>query len=228
MAGLSERRRLAAERVSVWAVCAVWIVPGLLLATLAYAVQTHFHIDVPPPLSEDSRTQAMMSVRRALDEGVVVRPEHPALERSLDDDGPVTVTLWYRGSHVLRTTGRGPRIADALVNAVENMLEIPRVKRLRPAMRKQIRIKIDIAVGRGPLSEAHALARSLSLHPGLEGLGVRFAFDGAPDATTGDDEVEMLLLPDELIQHRFLTRSKPLSFVPDFTIGLDVARAVNQ
>lgn len=216
------------RRVPRWLVAVVWVVPSALLCTLAVCVQAHFRIEVPPALSDDGRMAAMTIVRHALGYRSLERQDHPELARALDHpelaraldhDGPVTVTLWHRGSLLIQKWGYGPTVVAALVDTVEQVIAQPRIKRLPPALQAKVRIKVDIAVGRGPVSHAHGLSRSLGLHPGLEGLGVRIHREG--DA----DTVETVALPEELIQHRFLTRSKPLKFVPDFTIGLDFDRA---
>src|SRR5690606_16273278 len=82
-----------------------------------------------------------------------------------------------------------------------------------PVARSASRIQVDIVTGRAPLvTEAPAL-RLFSLHAGIEGIAV----------VAGGDE--HLLLPFDLVRERLLNSEQPVKVVPDFHLGLALARA---
>jgi hypothetical protein len=76
--------------------------------------------------------------------------------------------------------------------------------------RERARLKVDVIVGRGELEQRFPLLDLVTLHPGLDGIGV--AVDG----------VEHVILPDELILAGALMKKKPFQMIPDFALGLDL------
>lgn len=219
MALSSRGRRI--RRVAVLA--AVWLLPSAFFVALSWSVYAHFRIDPPVLLSPEARTEAMRVLRLVVDRrGPAERPSHPELERALAERGPVIVSLWRGGSSIVRISGYGDTLADAVEDAARALQASPSLERMSTAVRTQARIKVDVVSGRGPLALDNPLLRALSVQPGLEGLTVRVRADS--QAPAGDGPVDLWLLPDELIAHRLFGRSTPLSFVPDFRIGLDFKR----
>jgi len=74
-------------------------------------------------------------------------------------------------------------------------------------------VVVDRVVARGGVIET-PLFFALSIVPGLDGLG------GEVDGR------EAVLLPQELINRRMLTRERPIAFVPDFKMGVSRQNAV--
>ena len=233
MAVSGERRR---TRRRIALLVAIWVLPSAILMTLAWRVQAHYHIPEPAGLSDEARQSVVDALRETVATGEVVRPQHPDLSRRLVHGGPVSVELWAFGKRRIRVWARADTLVDALALASADLLTQPMLRNLRGNAMKQSRFKVDISVGRGPLSSDAGLARALGLHPGLEGLGVHLSGEQVSarrptDDTPGDGRwrddgsLELLMPPDELIAERLLLGERPLSFVPDLQLGLSFERA---
>ena len=201
------RRRLIA-------LAGVWTLPTLVLLNLTWCVYDHYRIDVPERLGDDARAEIMRVLRTSLETGEAGLPAHPELGRSLADRGPVAVTVWHGGRQLARADGYGATLAEAVADAAATLPTHLGLRSLDEGQRKAARIKVDVVVGRGPLSHTSDLLTAVSINPGLEGLGVII-----------DGSMTRLLLPDRLMLWRLLSKSRPLSFVPEFNVGLDFEQA---
>jgi hypothetical protein len=197
---VSRRRRIA--------LVATMVAPSALMLALAAAVTARYRIPPPERLGPEARAAAMAPLRAALDGEQPVRPEHPELERGLQDRGPVVVTVWDRGRLAARVAGRGDRLADAIVKAAEELAG-SRFAGRPEKVRRAARLQIDVVTGRGALLGDVPGLRYLVLQPGVDGLA----------AEAGGQEY--LLLPSDLVRHRLLNTERPLPFLPDFFLGFD-------
>jgi hypothetical protein len=196
------RRRLA--------LVATFVLPSAILLALAGWVSSRYRIEPPERLGPEARSAAAAAVRVVLEGGKPARPKHPELDRSLEEGGPVVVSVWHQGKRAARVEGRGERIADALLAAAEKLAAAD----LGDTDRKAARIQIDVVAGRAPLLRDVPGLELFALHAGIEGLGVE---------TAGDEE--HLLLPDELARARALQSKLPIKSVPDFHLGLHIQKA---
>jgi hypothetical protein len=190
---------------------ATFILPSAVLLALSSWVRIHYRIPPPERLGPEARAAAVAPVRAALEGAAIARPRHPELERALADGGPVVVNVWHLGKRVAQVSGRGERIADAVHSAAHALAAA--VRTLPIEVRRACRIQLDVVGPRGPLMTAVPALSLFALHGGLEGLGA--VIDGK----------ERVLLPDELAREKLLHSNKPISFIPDFNLGLDLPRA---
>ncbi|MBA3540970.1 MAG: hypothetical protein H0T79_15265, partial [Deltaproteobacteria bacterium] len=88
---------------------------------------------------------------------------------------------------------------------------------------EQARLQVDIITGTAPLGRGYwlfdALAvpgihEMLAINPGVEGVGAQLATDGRPT----------LLLPHELVTAKLLAAKRPSAALPDFAMGMDLAK----
>jgi hypothetical protein len=187
----------------------IWTAPSLAFLLLVHLVIGHYRIDVPPRLSDDARTAIADRLRAGFEKRDATLADVPELARRLPGRGPVTVQVWLDGAFQSRVDGYGDTIAEA-VEAAAGLLPVDgRLALLDDAQRGRARLKIDVVVGRGILERRFPLLDLVTLHPGIDGLGV--AVDGG----------EQILLPDDLIRLAVLTKKKPFAMVPDFALGLD-------
>lgn len=196
------------------ALAAVWLLPSVVFLSLTFCVHDRFRIEVPAAVTAEERADIMAVLRAAFESGEAGRPASPGLDRPLPDEGPAVVQVWVDGTLRGRVDAHAPTYAGAVAEAARLLVKHPVLSRLDPAARQRARIKVDFVVGRGPLSRGSEVLTSVALNPGLEGLGV-----------TVDGAQQYLLLPDDLILSGLLQASKPLHFIPDFTVGLDFDRA---
>ncbi len=193
------------------ALAATFVLPSAVLFALSTWVRVHYRIEPPERLGPDARAAAIAPVRAALEGAAIARPRHPELERSLEDGGPVVVNVWRLGKHVARVSGSGPRIADAVHSAAGALAAA--VRELPLDVRKSCRIQLDVVGPRGPLMTDVPGLSLFAMHGGIDGLGA---------VVGGEDRV---LLPDELAREKLLHSNKPIAFIPDFNLGLNLPRA---
>jgi hypothetical protein len=194
------------------ALIATFVLPSALLLLLSSWVKARYRIHPPERLGPEARAAAMATLRTALEGGTPERPRHPELERELEDGGPVVVNVWRLGKRQARVTGRGERIADGIQKAAVALAAS--VTELSEGTRRAARIQLDIVAGRAPLLRDVPFLELFALHGGIEGLGVE---------TAGEEE--HLLLPDEMVREKLLHSKRPISFIPDFNLGLNLERA---
>lgn len=194
------------------ALAAIWILPSLAFLTLVHCVHTAYRIDVPPRLGEESRAAIVARMRAALE-----RREAPALgggelDRRLPAKGPVIVQVWLDGTMRGRVDGYGDTVAAAVESAAGLVPKHAALTGLDADQLARARLKIDAVVGRGDLEMRFPLLDLVTMHPGVDGIGV--TVDGA----------EHLILPDELIMLGALMKKRPFPTMPDFALGLDMEK----
>ncbi len=183
-----------------------------VVVTIAWFIVYHWvRIDPAPLLPAAARTEAITTVRTALDGGEPTRPSAPELQRRARG-GPVFVSLWHKGHAVFRHAATAPTIADGVLEGARALKAAPQIAALSAEERAAARIKIDVTRGRGPILDSILPAFSLSIVPGVDGLGLHFGGK------------ESFLLSDDLIQSGFLVGYKPFKFM-DWQAGLNVESA---
>lgn len=207
------RRRL---RRRTLALIAVWTLPSAVCLAATAIVYAAFRIPAPARLPAAERSQVMASLRAALDG----RPAGaPGVHRPLA--GPLVVTVWSHGGSLARIDATGADVAAATFAAAAQLAALPQIKAMSPADREAARLQVDIVTGTGPLGEGNWLfdhlavpgvADMLALNPGVDGLGGDAG--GKP----------ALVLPHELIGARLLGARRPAQALPDFAIGVDLAK----
>jgi len=205
------------------AVVCVWTVPSavcLIATAIVYAV---FRIAPPDRLDAAERTQVMATLRAAIaapvEPAAAGDPAPPAVHRPLG--GPLAVTVWLDGRTVARVDAAGPDVAAATVVAARRLRDDRGVATLAPADRARARLQVDLVTGTGPLGGGSPLfdrlaipgiGDMLAINPGVEGVGAEIA--GKP----------VVLLPHELVAAKLLTAKRPSEAMPDFAVGLDLAK----
>jgi len=199
------RRRAAA-------LVATWTLPSLFFLGLVHCVYGEYRIETPPRLGDDARAAIATHLRGALTGTAAPLADAPGLARALPEHGPVTVQVWLDGVVRGRVDGYGTTVADAVRSAARLVPEHDQLASMTAEERERARLKVDVVVGRGELEQRFPLLDLVTLHPGLDGIGV--AVDG----------VEHVLLPDELVLVGALTKKKPFAMIPDFALGLDTEK----
>ena len=210
------RRRLA--------LIAVWTLPSALCLAATAIVYSAFRIAPPDRLGAADRAAVMAVVRAALDGAPpAAPPDAPALHRGLA--GPLVVTVWSNGASVARVDATGQDLAAAAVAAGHALRELPQVLALPAEARARARLQVDLVTGTAPLGRGNwlfdhlaipGIGDMLAVNPGVEGVGADIA--GAP----------VLLLPHELVGAKLLAAKRPSEAMPDFAIGVDLARIGEQ
>lgn len=199
------------------ALLAVWTLPGLCFLALVTWVYQTWRIDVPPPLSAGARQAVITNLQSALIGGVASRQpvDHPELGRRLPADGPVVVSLFLDGRQVARLDGYGQTIRAAVLVVTQLMDRDPAVKALGAEARAQVRLKVDLVVGRGPIELDHPILQLVALHPGLDGVGAT--------VDTASGPAHHLLMPDEMFLNGLLAKKPLTTLMPEVGMGLEVA-----
>lgn len=202
------------------ALIAVWTVPSAVCLAATAIVYAAFRIAPPERLGADDRARVIASLRAALDgRPAPPPPDAPALHRPLA--GPLAVTVWSRGASVARLDATGSDIAAATVAAARALRELPQVQALSAADRAGARLQVDLVTGTAPLGGGNWLfdrlaipgvGDTLAINPGVEGVGAELG--GKP----------ALLLPHELVGSKLLAAKRPSEAMPDFAMGVDLAR----
>lgn len=188
---------------------AIWTLPTATFLLIVHVVYTTYRIVVPPRLDDDARAAISARLRGALDGHPTTLPDLPALARALPHQGPVTVQVWLDGAMKGRVDGYGATMAEAVDSAAGLLPKHPSLVELDGPSRDRARLKVDIVVGRGVLERRFPMLDMVTLHPGVDGIGVSV------------DGIEHVLLPDELVQLGVLTKNRPFSMTPDLALGLD-------
>jgi hypothetical protein len=202
---MTSRRRLVA-------LILVWTLPSaLFLATAAFVYGT-YRIAAPARLDAEDRTAVAATLRAALED----RPAVPCLVGA-PIDRVLAATLWVRGRAFARFEGHGDTVGAAADDAARQLRTAPGIRQMLPADRDEARLQVDVITGTAPLGgiEAFAvpgIAEMLAINPGVEGIGT--------DASTG----RIVLLPHELVAAKVLAAKRPSNALPDFAMGIDLAR----
>ncbi len=210
------------KRRTIALVC-VWTVPSLVLVAVTAIVFATFRIAPPDRLDAAERRAVMATLRAALDASAGTAEPLAAVHRPLA--GPLVVTVWSNGRSLARIDATGEDIAAATVTAARRLRDEPAVRALSPGERANVRLQVDLVTGTAPLGDGSwlfdhlaipGIGDMLGVNPGVEGIGAELG--GKP----------VLLLPHELVAARLLTAKRPLPGVPDFELGVDLARIGQQ
>jgi hypothetical protein len=180
-----------------------WGSVGILVFAVLLALVVQGVVAYPgwEPLSEEQRTALLKTLAAAVE-------AEPGGEMPAEGEGGdlYVLRLMSGGKALLRVQARGN--VDEATQKLAVMIRAGEWDReLKPY------VVVDRVVARGGVIQA-PLFFALSIVPGLDGLG---------------DEVggrEVVLLPQELINRRMLTRERPIPFVPDFRLGVSRKNAV--
>jgi hypothetical protein len=208
----------------------VWLAPTALFLAITALVTAHHRLDVPPRLDGPARAAVMAILRAGLEQAPAPAASAlPALARPLADRGPLLATVWLDGRRKARAIGHGATVAEAAVDAANQLAVARTLAELTAEQRTTARIQVDLVVARGPLGASKGFLRWLAfsgldeltpLDPGADGIGATV------EATQPRPETrEIVLAPYELVEHRLLNDHHPVPTIPDWTMGLDVDRA---
>ncbi|HEY6175064.1 MAG TPA: hypothetical protein VIX73_11490, partial [Kofleriaceae bacterium] len=208
--------RPGARQRRLIALIAVWTLPSAVCLAATAIVYAAFRITPPERLSAGERSQVMASLRAVLDGRPAAKP---TVTRSLA--GPLAVTVWSHGASIARVDAAGPDVGAATLAAATQLAALPKLKELSPADREAARLQVDVVSGSAPLGEGSfvfdqlaipGIADMLAINPGVEGVGADFAGRS------------VLLLPHEIVGSRLLGAKRPSEVMPDFAMGVDLAR----
>ncbi len=199
------RRRLA--------LVLVWTLPSLVFLAATASVYSAFRIAPPDRLDAAERTQVIAPLRSALAD----RTAPPcAVQRG---SGPVVVSVWVDGRTAIRADGQGRSIGAATDDAAR--LVRAQLRSIAPEVRDRARIQVDIVTGTALLGGGQWLFDALAV-PGIaDMLAINFGIDGI-GAHVGDRTA--LVLPHELVASKLLSTKRPSDAMPDFAMGVDLAR----
>ncbi|HEX4420350.1 MAG TPA: hypothetical protein VH165_20685 [Kofleriaceae bacterium] len=219
------RRRLA--------LIAVWTLPSAILLAATAIVYAAFRIAPPARLDAAARTKVIAGLRTGLRDPALDPAPGPAPGPALDPalgapdpvpalalDGPMVVTLWSGGRAVAQVDASGD-LAAATADAAHQLHDAPGVKALAAADRAAARLQVDLITGHGPIGSGSwlfdhfaipGIGSMLAVNPGVEGIGADIA------------GVRALLLPHELVSAKLLAAKRPSDAMPDFAMGVDLAR----
>jgi len=209
-------------RRTVALVC-VWTLPSLVFLTAAAIVYAAFRIAPPERLDAPQRAAVMTVLRAALTapagQGGVAESAAPAVARRIT--GPLIATVWSHGRSVARVDAAGEDLAAATVAAARQLRVQPTVLAMTAEDRAAARLQVDLVDGTGPLGGGSwlfdriaipGIGDMLAVNPGVDGIGADLG--GVP----------ALLLPHELVAAKLLTAQRPSDALPDFAVGVDLAK----
>jgi len=192
----------------------VWLGPTALFVAITAIVYGAYRIDPPARMSDAERISVMTTLRAAL---VDEEPPPCTLARGV---GPVVVTVWLDGRAIARVDGDGDTLAKAVDAAAVSLRAHSRVRGQSDDALSRVRLQVDVIVGHAPVGTNHWLGRyalpfigdGLAINPGVDGIG----------AEVGGKRV--LVLPHELVATKQLSTKRPAEALPDFAMGVDLAR----
>jgi hypothetical protein len=206
------------KRRTIAVVC-VWTVPSLVFVAVTAIVYAAFRIAPPDRLDAAERAQVMATLRAALADPPGTTAGPPGVHRALA--GPMAVTVWSGGRSIARVDAAGADVAAATVTAARLLRDHLAVRALSSGDRASARLQVDLVTGTGPLGGGNwlfdrfaipGIGEMLAINPGVEGVGAEL--DGKP----------ALLLPHELVAAKLLTAKRPSDAMPDFAMGVDLAK----
>lgn len=192
----------------------VWTAPAALFVAITAIVYGAYRIDPPARLDDAERISVMTSLRAAL---VDEAPPPCTLARGA---GPVVVTVWLDGRAIARVDGEGDTLAKAVDAAAVSLRAHSRVRGQSAEALARARLQVDVIVGHAPVGTNHWLGRyalpfigdGLAVNPGIDGIGAEVGGKRA------------LVLPHELVATKQLSTKRPAEALPDFAMGVDLAR----
>ena len=138
-----------------------------LCALLFAAVNSWVQLPTFTPLSDIEKVQVMRPLRAALDRKapIAAQVSRPML-------GPLLVTLYDQGKIVTRIETEAEQLSQAVNNAARQLRSRPFSS--SSGQHDRIRIQVDLVQARAPIFSQIDLFFSLSLVPGLDGIGLQF------------------------------------------------------
>jgi hypothetical protein len=202
------------SRRRVIALVLVWTLPSAVFLAITAIVFGAYRIDPPERLTDSERSAVMTTLRAAL----VDQAPPPCNVKRVS--GPVAVTVWSDGRLLARVDGFGTNIGTAVDAAASSLRTQGAVRALGDAALAKARLQVDVIVGRAPIGDTHWLGGfalpfigdALAVNPGIEGIGAEINGKRA------------LLLPHELVATKQLSTKRPAEMLPDFAMGVDLAR----
>jgi hypothetical protein len=188
---------------------AVWVVPSAILVAATAIVFAAFRIPPPDRLDATARGQVFAVLRGALADPPTVIEPAAALARPAA--GGLIVTVWSAGRPAARVDATDGDLGAAARTAARLLGDNAKLKSMPSADRAAARIQVDLVVGHAPIGGGSAWFDPLA-NPGVEGVGAEINGKRA------------LLLPHELVSSRLLTAKRPSDAMPDFAMGVDLAR----
>ena len=176
-----------------------WLLSSLPVVALVFSlgIRNAYAFPAWEPLEAQQRDGMLNSLLGASRTGISP-PETPKADETDADLYVLRIVSGGKTRHRSQTHGT-PRFASAKLAA-----SIPHLLR---AQTEPKAVLLDRLVARGPILTSTALF-ALSAVPGLDGFAARVG------------EREVVLLPQDLIDKRLLTRERPIPFVPDFRMGV--------
>ena len=192
----------------------VWALPSVLFVAITAIVYSAYRIAPPVRLDDSERVAAITPLRAAL---LDQQPAPCTLARGA---GPVAVTVWLDGRAIARIDSDGDTLAKAIDAAAASVRKHPQVRAQSAAALARARLQVDVIVGHAPIGTNHWLGRfslpfigdGLAINPGIEGIGAEI------------DGKRALVLPHELVATKQLSTKRPAAALPDFAMGIDLAR----
>ncbi len=209
------KKHLKDTRVQIAIGLSVVILVFLLLWT---AVVAWVRLDPVDPVSKETQAWIVEYLRAAIEKHPIPRrPSDGKTKKELQRKfpGPVFVVLYSNGRVIFRHVSKPKtRLSDAIFSAAEKLRYGTVLDKLSEEEKKQARIKVDITTAVGPMVTRPRILLSMSVVPGVDGLGLR------------QGERSVYMAPDELLRRNLVTGFKPFKFIDEFKAGLDVDKAV--
>ncbi len=196
--GLRDEPRAGPRRWLPWTLGGL----GVLVLGLSLVTRTVWAYPAWEPLPATAR-DALMARLVAAAHGGATHAAAPAGDAGEGDLYVLRLVRAGRTRHRAQAQGEPERVAARLAATIPDRLRAPD---------QTDAVVVDRVVAHGPVPETTALF-SLAVVPGLDGLAGRV------------DGRRAVLLPQELIDKRLLTRERPIPFVPDFRAGVRRAEA---
>ena len=200
------------KRRRLLALVLVWTLPSILFLSTTAFVYEVYRIDPPVRLDDGQRTAVIASLRAAVDDRTAI----PCTVRAPIDD-TLAVTVWTKGRAVARILGHGSDVGAATEDASVQLRTSAAIRALSNPERELARVQVDVVTGTAPLGGVErygvpGIAEMLAINPGVEGIGTD---------VTG---TRVVVLPNELVAARVLAAKRPSTTMPDFAMGIDMAR----
>lgn len=192
----------------------VWTLPSAVFLAITAIVYGAYRIDPPQRLTDSERAAVMAPLRAAL---LDQAPAPCTLDRG---EGPVAVTVWLDGRAIARVDSDGDTLAQAVDFAAASLRSHSQVRGRDAATLARVRLQVDVIIGKAPIGTAHWLGQyslpfigdGLAINPGIDGIGAEV------------DGKRALVLPHELVATKQLQTKRPAAALPDFAMGVDLAR----
>ena len=186
--------------------------PVLLPLALYLGIFLRYRISADDLVQPDEHDAVVHLLRAALD-GKPVGAAAPGSQAT--PSGPVWVTVLLDGNNLHRTRHDAGTLAARLRQAASAITASDDLRQLSVDERRRARIKVDIALARGPIFTSIPFFFAKSVVPGLDGIGLEVAGKTA------------YVLPDDMYRRQLLAGYQPFWFMHEFRTGLNLEAVVN-